>query len=75
MYHDGIENFIFEVIEECPLEQKKLDERERYWIEYYNSYEEGYNSTRGGQNENSWIYNPELIRQLWDEGYPTGKIA
>ena len=75
MYHDGIENFIFEVIEECPLEQEKLDERERYWIEYYNSYEEGYNSTRGGQNENSWIYNPELIRQLWDEGYPTGKIA
>lgn len=75
MYHDGIENFIFEIIEECPLEQEKLDERERHWIEYYNSYEEGYNSTRGGQNENSWIYNPELIRQLWDEGYCTSQIV
>lgn len=43
----GIEHFKVEQIEECPLEQ--LSEREIYWIEYYNSYENGYNATRGGE--------------------------
>lgn len=43
----GIENFSFEIIEECPVEQ--LDSREAYWIKYYNSYLEGYNRTEGGK--------------------------
>ena len=42
----GIENFSFEVIEEC--DRDKLNEREIYWIEYYNSYYQGYNQTLGG---------------------------
>ena len=43
----GIENFNFEEIEEVPNEE--LDEREKYWIEYYDSYFNGYNSTLGGR--------------------------
>lgn len=43
----GIENFICEEIEEVPND--KLDEREKYWIEYYDSYFDGYNSTLGGR--------------------------
>lgn len=43
----GIENFSFEVIEECLRSQ--LDEREQYWIKYYDSYYNGYNQTLGGQ--------------------------
>lgn len=43
----GIDNFSFEVIEECPKEN--LDEREQFWIKYYNSYKDGYNQTLGGQ--------------------------
>lgn len=43
----GIENFICEEIEEVP--NKDLDEREKYWIEYYDSYFNGYNSTLGGR--------------------------
>lgn len=43
----GIENFEFEKIEE--VSNDKLDEREIYWIQYYNSYFNGYNSTRGGR--------------------------
>ena len=43
----GIENFKCETIEE--VENKKLDEREKYWIEYYDSYFNGYNSTLGGK--------------------------
>lgn len=44
----GIENFIFEIIEKCPIEE--LDEREIYWIEYYDTYHNGYNETLGGKS-------------------------
>ena len=74
MFQDGIENFQFEILEECNLSQKELNNKERYWIQYYDSFNGGYNSTPGGQGEDSWQYNPSLIRQLWDEGYATGEI-
>ena len=38
----GIENFTFEIIEIC--EKEKLNEREQYWINYYDSYNNGYNT-------------------------------
>ena len=44
----GKENFTIELIEE--VEVDKLDEREVYWISFYNSYNNGYNCTKGGQN-------------------------
>ena len=52
----GEENFSFEIIEECELEV--LDEREKYWIEYYNSFYEGYNKTKGGAGD--FYGNPKL---------------
>ena len=36
----GIDNFKFEIIEECPRD--KLDEREDYWQEYFKAKEFGY---------------------------------
>ncbi len=42
----GVENFYIEEIEQCSPEQ--LNEREIYWIAYYNSFHNGYNSTLGG---------------------------
>lgn len=45
----GIDAFIYEVIEECPLED--LDKKEKYWISYYNTYKGfGYNCNEGGGN-------------------------
>ena len=44
----GKENFTIELIEQ--VEKDKLDEREVYWISFYNSYQKGYNCTLGGQN-------------------------
>lgn len=44
----GIENFQFEVIEEC--QQEDLDEREIYWISYFDTFNNRYNSTIGRQN-------------------------
>lgn len=47
----GINNFILEIIEDdIPLDQ--LDEKERYWIKYFDSYftsGKGYNEIKGGQ--------------------------
>lgn len=45
----GKENFSFEIIEECTVDQ--LNEKEKYWIQYYDSFDHGYNQTKGGQNE------------------------
>ena len=42
----GIENFTFEIIEICNIEQ--LNEREIFWTKFYNSYNNGYNLTPGG---------------------------
>ena len=42
----GVDNFIWEVIEKC--KKSELDEREIYWIEYYDSFNKGYNCTKGG---------------------------
>lgn len=43
----GIDAFDYEVIEECELNQ--LDEREKYWIAFYNTYKGfGYNCNAGG---------------------------
>ena len=40
--------FLWEIIEDGIPDKETLNERERYWIEYYHSYEDGYNSTVGG---------------------------
>lgn len=43
----GIDAFDYEVLEECSLEE--LDEREKYWIQYFNTYKGfGYNCNAGG---------------------------
>lgn len=42
----GLNNFSFEVIEQSSID--KLDERESYWIRFYNSIEDGYNTIPGG---------------------------
>ena len=45
MMKQGVENFTFELLEEIPRD--KLDERERYWIEYFKSAEFGLNGNKG----------------------------
>ena len=46
----GVKNHKFEVIEECNIEQ--LDEREIYWINYYDSIKQGLNIGLGGSGGN-----------------------
>lgn len=46
IYEKGVDQFNFEIIEYCP--EELLNERERYWITFYDSYNKGYNNTPGG---------------------------
>lgn len=59
----GLENFSFMVLEETLIED--LDNREKYWIEYYDSHnkEKGYNLTDGGSSATS----ATLTRKQVDE--------
>lgn len=52
----GSENFKNELIEEVNSKEE-MNERERYWIAYYNSNnpEKGYNKTKGGSGGNGHI--------------------
>ena len=43
----GIDNFSIEEVEEC--DNAILDEREIYWINYFDTYKKGYNCTAGGE--------------------------
>ena len=40
MLEYGVENFTFEIVEEC--ERSKLNEREDYWQEYFHARDYGY---------------------------------
>ena len=73
----GAGSFHIEQIEEC--DNSLLDEREKYWIEYYDSYKNGYNSTPGGTALPSGKMfarlDDEKIRLLWDEGCSISDIS
>ena len=45
----GRDKFYLEVLEQC--DKELLNEREKYWIAFYNSFRNGYNSTEGGDFE------------------------
>ena len=57
----GVKNFSIEEIEECS--DTILSDREKYWIEYYNSFKNGYNATKGGDGS------PYIDRKLVIETY------
>lgn len=66
----GTENFIKEIIEECESKEH-LDERERYWINFYKSTDRniGYNIALGGKGGDTISNHPDrdLIRQKHSE--------
>ena len=58
----GPENVLWEVIEEN-VPNELIDSREQYWIEYYDSFKNGYNETTGGSKGTK--YNYQDILQYW----------
>lgn len=63
----GVENFTIQEIEEC--DDNKLDEREKFWIQEYNSYNEGYNATLGGSDNFTMTDRIKEVKELWKQGY------
>ena len=69
----GLDNFTFEVLEECS--QELLNEKEIFWIAHYKSNDRdfGYNVLAGGQN-GGILYPNEWFYELWDAGFTVGEI-
>ena len=56
----GVQNFSFEIIQECNIEE--LNKKEIYWIEYFDSMNSGYNKTSGGSyNTDAYIFLDKTI--------------
>ncbi len=66
----GLDNFSFEILEECSIEQ--LDNLEIYWISKYNTFYDGYNLTEGGkfQGQSSFM---TLLFDEWNYKNITSK--
>lgn len=47
MQETGVWNYMFELLEQCP--RNNLNERERFWIDFYQANKIGYNVTRGNK--------------------------
>lgn len=67
----GINNFTIEQVEECLPEE--LNEREEYWIEYYNSFKNGYNATIGGDGKHYIDY--DLVISTYEEIQNITKVS
>ena len=67
----GIEHFFISLIEECDL--SILETREQYWIDIYDSYNNGYNATIGGDGKQ--LYNYMLFVEDYQDGMLVEEIA
>ena len=57
-------------LEEC--DNSLLNEREKYWIKYYNTYYNGYNATLGGDGAPK--YEKTKIEEIWQSGKTISEI-
>lgn len=69
----GINNFKCEKVEE--VDNQYLDEREKYWIEYYDSYFNGYNSTLGGRTVQLYNWDIDDIIEKYMKLKSARKVA
>lgn len=69
----GVEHFHQELIEEA--NEKELDEKERYWIRFYDSLKNGYNMTCGGNGGSIYDIDNKQLEELWDEGLTIRQIS
>lgn len=58
----GVENFFIELIEECEVE--KIYETERKYIEQYDSFKNGLNSTLGGEGCLGYTHSLEIRKKI-----------
>lgn len=56
----GRENFYIEIVEECLIDN--LNEREVYWIKFFEGYSRGYNASLGGSGRQIFDYD-----EIWSD--------
>lgn len=62
----GYENLEWEIIDYADSSEE-LDEKEKYWISYYDTYiqhNKGYNQTIGGKGQNGLIHSKQSIEKI-----------
>jgi group I intron endonuclease len=64
----GWENFVYGIIGE--FDMLLLEEKEIYYIDFYNTYNNGYNSSKGGEGGKTWIM-PEEVKEQYRERMKT----
>lgn len=71
----GLDSFKFEILEECNLSQ--LNEREKYYIEKYDSINQGYNMStiENLQHKINWDIVDKIIEDLREGEITRGEIA
>lgn len=70
----GKEHFSIEVIEECS--EDEVDSREIHWIEFYDSFNNGYNVTLGGRDEKMIMTNRvDEVLEWWNKGLTINRIV
>lgn len=67
----GIKNFSLEVVEKCS--DDIVNDREVYWIEYYQSFKYGYNATLGGDGKHYLDY--DLIYSIYEQTKNCTEVA
>lgn len=67
----GIENFLLSTIEQC--DDTIVNDREVYWIEYFQSFKNGYNATIGGDGKHYLDY--DLICETYKQVQNAVKTA
>jgi len=60
----GLDNFELQIVVICPVSE--LNDREKYYIEYYDSFYNGYNSTIGGQSMPDNLFSEETKQKRLD---------
>lgn len=58
----GEDSFIWEVIEYC--EKDKLNQREIFWIEFYNCFNDGFNNNEGGAHNRAYVRTDDFKKEL-----------
>ena len=71
----GIKNFTIEEIEKCEID--KLNDREVYWISFYDSFnnDKGYNLTLGGGGKKVHNLNEEVVLKQFEELDNVSEVA
>lgn len=60
--YSDLDAWKYDVLERCEID--KLNEREEYWINHFQTFSEGYNDTKGGTGTKGWQPTEEQVKNL-----------